>query len=217
MVKLGNLRLDLFQKTCGHFLDFLDIRFGEIVPEKHIVQRKLLVILKALAYIPLFLFVEAVGQIHQIHKGLFNGGTILLTVIIRDNLLIPLIIINTIRIVEKQTVELLLDDFLQVLHHKVLFLYLRKFPAQQIKVDCTDVKPARLLFYHHRSVINFHILADDRIDFHHQIGSINVTALFLKLPVNSGDGFILFTRLSGNIVTIRIFHQTDQLRRVCGE
>ena len=210
MVKLGNLSLDLLQKACSHFLDFLDIRFGEIVPEKHIVQRKLLVVLEAFTDIPLFLFVEAVSQIHQIHKGFFDGSTVLLTVIIRDDLLITLVIINTIRIVEKHTVELLLDDFLQVLHHKVLFLYLRKFPTEQIKVDCTDVKPARLLFYHHRSVIDFHILADDRIDFHHQIGSINVTALFLKLPVNSSDGFILFARLPGNIIAIRVFHQADQ-------
>ena len=44
-----------------------------------------------------------------------------------------------------------------------------------------------------------------------------MTALFLKLPVNRGDGFILLPGLPGNIVTIRVFHQADQFRGVCGE
>ena len=217
MVKLGNLCLYLLQKACGHFLDFLDIRFRKIVPEKHIVQRKLLVTLEALADIPLLLFIEAVGQIHQIHKGFLDGGAILLTVIIRNDLLIPLIIIDTVRIIEKQAVQFLLNQLLQILHYKVLFLHLRKFPAQQIKVDSADIKPARLFFDHKRHIVYFNILADDRIDFHHQIGCVHVTALFLQFRIDCGNGFILFPGRAGNIVTVRVFHQTDQFCGVCGE
>ena len=44
-----------------------------------------------------------------------------------------------------------------------------------------------------------------------------MAALFLQFCIDCSDGFILFPGGAGNIVTIRVFHQADQFRGVCGE
>ena len=130
VVQFSDFCLYFFQQISGYLFDFLDIFFREVIPEQHVIKGELFVAGKPFPNIALLLLVHAVGQIHQVHKRLLYGGAILFAVVIRDDLLVSLIIIDAVRIGKDQLVKFLLNDLLQILEYKVLFLDPGKFSSQ---------------------------------------------------------------------------------------
>ena len=69
---------------------------------------------------PLLLGVETLGEVHQPGEGLFDGGAVLLAVVVGDDLLVLLVVVHPQRILGEHLGQLLLDHVADVLQRRVL-------------------------------------------------------------------------------------------------
>ena len=140
VIQLRNFFLDLIQQIYGGFLNGLNVLLGKVVREQHIVNRELLITGKAFPDIALLLFIHTLCQIHQVHKCLFNCGSVLLIIIGFYDLLVTLHVIDSLGIVQQHFFQALLNQFVQILDHQILTLIFCKLPGQQVKINLTNVK-----------------------------------------------------------------------------
>ena len=129
-------------------------------------------------------------------------------VVILNDFLIALIVVDPLWIGGQHGIQTLLNQVIQILENQMFLFCLGKFPPQQVKIDFADVKLARL----HRLFLGFihlHILADDLIDFHHQLRIVAVLAPPLQLVINRFDGFVFLSGLAGNILVACVLHHAD--------
>ena len=105
MIQFRDFCLYLCQKINCYLLDFLNILFGKIFRKQEIIEGQFFIAGETLPDIPLLLLIHAVGQIHQIHEGFLYGSPILLTVVVLDDLLVPLVVIDTLGVGKQQLIH----------------------------------------------------------------------------------------------------------------
>ena len=129
---------------------------------------------------------------HQFIEGFLNCGSVLLAVVLLNDLLVSLVILDTVRVIEQHGIQSNLNQFLEVFHHQILFLRFGKFTPKQVKVNLADIKlPGRNDSF--CRLFNLNILADDVVDLHHQFHIGDCFSLFLQLAIDSRNGLISFS------------------------
>ena len=197
MVHLPKQLLDFGEQVHSHLLEFLDILFGQVFLEEHVIHGKLFVALEALAHIAFFLFTQVVRQLHQFLESLFYRRTVLLLVVVFDDLLVTLIEIDSRRIGTHHLGNSFLQQLLYVFHHQVSLLASGKLVPEQIEIDAANVETAAIGFGQIK-MLQLQMLVHNTIDGHTKIGNVGILALLLQLLVNSLYGILLLLHRRGS-------------------
>ena len=95
VVQTSYFRLYLFEQFYSDGFQFFDVLLAQVVLEKQVIHGEFFVVLETFTDKALLLGIHGRRQIHQVHKGLFDGRTVLFAIVGVDDFLVTLVEIDS--------------------------------------------------------------------------------------------------------------------------